>query len=154
LLATPPGQAALFAASVVFGYLLLSGRRLGPPLAPADAAQGDRAMYEHVQALAGLYRRAGQLAHARRHFSHYYRRRLDHAPAAPLALQSLAAIERAQTDSTLIAAVNQADDVLHTARPTRHGRYATLTTEGTVSPTRPVARQPTPSAQPTAQQSR
>ena len=114
VLGTSIGSAAVYGTALIFLYLLLSGRRLGPPLravspgrtarpgstasatptagsphargAPAssaaleDAAAGggamSRTMYEHVQALAGLYRRSRQLGYVRAHYARHYRRRV------------------------------------------------------------------------------
>jgi hypothetical protein len=60
-------------------------------------------MYEHVQMLAGLYRRAGQLAAVRaRCVSHYTRQ-----GASAVVLARIAA---AHSDAELIAAVAAADD--------------------------------------------
>ena len=50
------GRALLFAGATVFGYLLLSGRRLGPPL-PADP-RPPRSSLEYVRSFAGLVRRS------------------------------------------------------------------------------------------------
>jgi hypothetical protein len=50
------GRALLFVGVTVFGYLLLSGRRLGPPL-PADP-RPPRSSLEYVRSFAGLVRRS------------------------------------------------------------------------------------------------
>ena len=50
------GRALLFVGATVFGYLLLSGRRLGPPL-PADP-RPPRSSLEYVRSFAGLVRRS------------------------------------------------------------------------------------------------
>ncbi len=54
---TPPGLAILFAVVAALVYLLLAGRRLGPPL-PAVTGARRREAAEFVQAMAGLHRRA------------------------------------------------------------------------------------------------
>ena len=63
-------------------------------------------MYEHVQMLANLYRRAGQLGAARAAFlSHYARLQAGSDRSA-----ALRRVEIARTDSDLIAAVAALDD--------------------------------------------
>lgn len=74
VLRRPGGGAAAYAVALVFVYLLLSGRRLGPALRPVAAGGASRTMYEHVQALAGLYQRARQLPYLRQFYAHHYRR--------------------------------------------------------------------------------
>ena len=69
---TPPGRAVIYVALLTFVYLLLSGRRLGPPLPARDPSEMRRTMYEHVQMLADLYRRAGQFRFAQEYFAHHY----------------------------------------------------------------------------------
>jgi len=54
---TWPGRALLFAMIVVFAYVALTGRRLGPPQ-PLDP-RPPRSSLEYVRGLAGLVRRAG-----------------------------------------------------------------------------------------------
>ena len=81
LVGTAVGGAVLYAGAVVFLYVLLSGRRLGPPLPPARPDEANRTMYEQVQAVAGLYRRAAQFQALRQHFGQYYRRRAGRALA-------------------------------------------------------------------------
>ena len=54
---TWPGRALLFAFIVVFAYVALTGRRLGPPQ-PLDP-RPPRSSLEYVRGLAGLVRRAG-----------------------------------------------------------------------------------------------
>lgn len=68
---TPPGLALLFAVAAILVYLLLAGRRLGPPL-PAVTGMRRREAAEFVQAMAGLHRRARHGAMA----AQYHRRRL------------------------------------------------------------------------------
>jgi len=56
------GWAALYLVALAYLYLLLRGRRFGPPLVP-DAAPR-RTVGEYVASLAVLYRRAGQRGYA------------------------------------------------------------------------------------------
>jgi hypothetical protein len=79
VLSTPLGGVVAYTGTVLFLYLLLSGRHLGPPLRPVEAGRTSRTMYEHVQALAGLYRRSGQLAYLRQHYAQHYRRLIARA---------------------------------------------------------------------------
>jgi hypothetical protein len=110
LFTTAPGRALTYAAVLIFLYLLLSGRRLGPPIPARSPTETRRTMYEHVQMLANLYRRAGQLFVVRAAFDHHYQRELARGAggspkrAAALA-EALARIETARTESELIAAV-------------------------------------------------
>ncbi|HET7770032.1 MAG TPA: DUF4350 domain-containing protein [Chloroflexota bacterium] len=136
---TPLGWAAVYAGLLVFGYLLLAGRRLGPALRPVRAEGASRTMYEHVQALANLYRRGGQLLALRAHFSRHYRRRVARAlgtaavfdrPVAPDELMerglspgraqqiagALAAIDAARSERALGEAVRRADAALEGLR--------------------------------------
>ncbi len=101
LFATAPGRAVLYAAVLLFVFLLLAGRRLGPAVLPSSAGQSQRTMYEHVQMLADLYRRAGQFAALRDNFSSHYAH--QHPAAA-------ARIAAATTERDLIAAVAAIDD--------------------------------------------
>ena len=55
---TWPGRALLFAMVVVFAYVALTGRRLGPPQ-PLDP-RPPRSSLEYVRGFAGLVRRAGR----------------------------------------------------------------------------------------------
>ncbi len=106
LFETPPGRAIVYAALLLFGFLALRGRRLGPPLPARPPAETRRTMYEHVQMLANLYRRAGQLGAARAAFlSHYARLQAGSDRSA-----ALRRVEIARTDSDLIAAVAALDD--------------------------------------------
>jgi hypothetical protein len=61
---TWPGRALLFCALMVFLYLLLSGRRLGPPV-PLDPRPA-RSSLDYVRGFAGLVRRSGHGEIARR----------------------------------------------------------------------------------------
>jgi hypothetical protein len=114
LFQTPAGRAVIYAAVLTFLYLLLTGRRLGPALEPRAASESQRTMYEHVQMLANLYRRAGQLAVVRDAFSRHYSRRLTPAGSgsgrAAITVEALARVQAARTESDLIAAVAAVDD--------------------------------------------
>lgn len=103
LFSTPAGRAILYAAGLTFAFLVLSGRRLGPPLQLHGPTETRRTMYEHVQMLAGLYRRAGQLSAAHAAFMRHYARLGRQA-------EDIQRIERARTQADLIAAVAAADD--------------------------------------------
>jgi hypothetical protein len=113
---TAPGRAALYAAFVAFGYLLLAGRRLGPPLPPVVATAPSRTMFEQVQALAGLYRRAGQVDAARRHFAARYARTLATGRFTPdqtaAAQAALSRIETARDEGALTEAVARTEAAL------------------------------------------
>jgi hypothetical protein len=77
---TPAGRSLLYIATVLFIGILLSGRRFGRPLRPADQ-QPRRAPLEYATALANLSRRAGHRAallldtadRVKRHFGSRYR---------------------------------------------------------------------------------
>jgi hypothetical protein len=75
---TGPGRMALQLALVGLGALLLLGRRFGAPLPPPPARR--RSPLEHVEALAGAYRRAGARATARRLLLAGLARRLGRGP--------------------------------------------------------------------------
>jgi hypothetical protein len=113
LLSTAPGRALMYAAALIFVYVLLTGRRLGPPIPARSPMETRRTMYEHVQMLANLYRRAGRLSTVRTTFDRHYKRELARGAggspkrAAALA-EALARIEAARTESDLIAAVSAA----------------------------------------------
>ncbi|HVG96554.1 MAG TPA: DUF4350 domain-containing protein [Chloroflexota bacterium] len=113
---TAPGRAALYAAVVAFGYLLLSGRRLGPPLPPVGATAPSRTMFEQVQALAGLYRRSGQVGAARSHFVEHYGRVLASRRLPPAqegaARAALSQIEAARGEGALTEAVDRMEAAL------------------------------------------
>ena len=113
---TAPGRAALYAAVVAFGYLLLSGRRLGPPLPPVGATAPSRTMFEQVQALAGLYRRSGQVGAARSHFVEHYGRVLASRRLPPAqegaARAALSQIEAARGEGALTEAVDRIEAAL------------------------------------------
>lgn len=110
LLATAPGRAVLYLAALAFGFLLLGGRRLGPPIPEPRPTTTRRTMYEHVQMLAGLYRRAGRLSVARAAFARHYARHLARAAQPGAQQAALARIESARSEADLIAAVAAADD--------------------------------------------
>lgn len=71
---TPLGQAMGAAGLLILAYLLLQGRRLGPPL-PATTANRPRAAAEYVEAIAGLQRRARH----RHALAHHHAQRLKQA---------------------------------------------------------------------------
>jgi hypothetical protein len=115
LFTTAPGGAILYAGVMLFAFLLLAGRRLGPPLMAPSAMQTNRAMYEQVQMLANLYRRAGQRDLVRATFSRHYHRRLERAggtpPRQPAALaEAVGRIDQAQSETELVRAVGAAVD--------------------------------------------
>jgi Domain of unknown function (DUF4350) len=117
VLSSAPGRALVYAAGVVFLYLLLGGRRLGPPLPPVTAGALQRTMFEHVQTLAGLYRRARQLPFVREHYALHYARRARARPEASERRRhelaaALAGIRAARTERQLLDAVQVADRLL------------------------------------------
>jgi hypothetical protein len=114
LFSTAAGRAVVYTAALVFVYLLLSGRRLGPAVRARSATETRRTMYEHVQVLANLYRRAGQFLTVRDAFSRHYARLLARGTRSPkqagALATALARIETARSESELIAAVAGVDD--------------------------------------------
>jgi hypothetical protein len=106
LFETPAGRALVYAALLVFAFLALRGRRLGPPLPAPTPSDTRRTMYEHVQMLASLYRRSGQLGAAREAFARHYARARTLSDGS----LGLRRIETARTESELIAAVAALDD--------------------------------------------
>ena len=74
------GQAVLYAGALVFGYLLLRGRRFGRPR-PLDLSRG-RSLGEYVSSVAALYRAGRKRAFLAEHF----RRQLWRAYARSLGL--------------------------------------------------------------------
>jgi len=118
VLTTPLGGAAVYAGALLFLYLLLSGRRLGPALRPVRAGAASRTMFEHVQALAGLYRRGAQFLPLRAHFSRHYRRLVARALGTAALLEGRVAPEalmerglsprRAQAVADAIAGIDAA----------------------------------------------
>jgi hypothetical protein len=79
LYGTPVGWALLFSALTLGVYLVLQGRRLGPPLAVA-AESRRREAAEYVEAVAALLRRG----HKRQAVADYHRRRLKIGLGRPL----------------------------------------------------------------------
>jgi hypothetical protein len=70
---TPTGWATLFALVVSALFLVLNGRRLGPPLVTVEQTRGREAA-EYVRAMANLHRRAGKQSDLAQH--HYHRLKL------------------------------------------------------------------------------
>jgi len=95
---TWPGRALIFATLAGFLYLVLSGRRLGPPV-PLDPRPA-RSSLEYIRGFAGLVRRSGRGEIARRRLRHDLRSGLARAlgldPAMPFdrVLATLAAADR------------------------------------------------------------
>jgi hypothetical protein len=114
IFSTAAGRAVVYTAALVFVYLLLSGRRLGPAVQARPPTETRRTMYEHVQMLANLYRRAGQFLTVRDAFARHYGRLLARGTRSPKQAGALAAalarIETAHSESDLIAAVAGVDD--------------------------------------------
>jgi hypothetical protein len=111
---TSAGRAVIYAALLTFVYLLLGGRRLGPALPARNPGETPRTMYEHVQMLANLYRRAGQFGVVRDAFSRHYSRLLARGNAgtsrSASVAQALERIQVARNESELVGAVAAADD--------------------------------------------
>lgn len=63
---TPTGWATLFALTLSALFLLLQGRRLGPPLVTVEQTRGREAA-EYVRAMANLHRRAGRYSDLAQH---------------------------------------------------------------------------------------
>ncbi|HEV8230267.1 MAG TPA: DUF4350 domain-containing protein [Candidatus Limnocylindria bacterium] len=95
---TWPGRALVFVSVVGFLYLVLSGRRLGPPV-PLDPRPA-RSSLEYIRGFAGLVRRSGRGEIARRRLRRDLRsglaRRLGLDPGMPFdrVLTTLAATDR------------------------------------------------------------
>ncbi len=110
---TAVGRAVVYATLLTFAYLLLAGRRLGPPIAERGATELRRTMYEHVQMLANLYRRSGQLSTARAFLVRHYQRQLARGALPPSRADALARavsrVEQARSEPALISAVNAAE---------------------------------------------
>ncbi|MGI8588919.1 MAG: DUF4350 domain-containing protein [Chloroflexia bacterium] len=85
LLSTPWGLALLYAGLVIVLGILLTGRRLGPPIA-VPAASARRGAGEYMAALAGLFMRAGRTDWA----ADRYRAEFRRAIAAPYGLDAAA----------------------------------------------------------------
>jgi len=100
-----------------FVFLLLANRRLGPAVAERGATETRRTMYEHVQMLAGLYRRAGQFATVRGALLRHYQRLLAQrslTPARAAALSdALHQVKQASSEPALIAAAAAADTAVN-----------------------------------------
>ena len=135
LYTTPPGQAVGVTGILILIYLLLQGRRLGPPLTEVTANR-PRPAAEYVEAIAGLQRRARH----RRALAQHHAQRLKQgvgrtalleaalpdaawldelrrrAPLPPARLdeveQLLAAYARAENDDELIRLVQATDALL------------------------------------------
>lgn len=113
---TWPGRALVFVAVLTFLYLLLSGRRLGPPL-PLEVRPA-RSSLEYIRGFAGLVRRSGRGEVARRRLRSDLRaglaRQLGLDPATEFdrVLSTLAARDRERA-----ARARAVDDAL--ARPLR-----------------------------------
>ena len=103
---TWPGRALLFALILVFAYVALTGRRLGPPQ-PLDP-RPPRSSLEYVRGLAGLVRRAGHQQivrdRLRRELHTGLARRTGLDPATPLAVM----VARVREGSA-----GRADEVAH-----------------------------------------
>ncbi|HZP95032.1 MAG TPA: DUF4350 domain-containing protein [Candidatus Limnocylindria bacterium] len=116
---TWPGRALVFAAAVAFLYLLLSGRRLGPPV-PLEARPA-RSSLEYIRGFAGLVRRSGRGEIARMRLRADLRaglaRRLGLDPATPFerVVSALAVHDRERA-----AQARALDEAL--ARPLREDR--------------------------------
>ena len=113
---TWPGRALVFLAVVVLLYLVLSGRRLGPPV-PLDTRPA-RSSLEYIRGFAGLVRRSGHGEIARRRLRDDLHRGLARAfgldPATPFD-RVLAHV--AATDRPRAAEARALDEAL--ARPLR-----------------------------------
>jgi hypothetical protein len=111
---TPPGRAIMYAAFLAFVFLILSDRRLGPPLPVRTPTETRRTMFEHVQMLANLYRRAGQFSVVRGAFARQVARQLARGVGSPkranALAQALVRIENARSESELISAVASTGD--------------------------------------------
>ena len=114
LVRTWPGRALLFAGVAGFLYLLVSGRRLGPPI-PLDP-RPPRSSLDYVRGFAGLVRRSGHGEIARRRLQRELRTGLASAlgldPATPF---DQVVAEIATTERERAARAKSLDDAL--ARP-------------------------------------
>lgn len=112
LFGTTPGRAILYLVGLIFAYLVLSGRRLGPAVAPPSARSTPRTMLEHVHMLADLYRRSGNVTAARDAFVRHYARVLSGPtrPGSERLARCLRAIGDARNERDLIEAVAAASD--------------------------------------------
>jgi len=131
---TWPGRALLFVAVLTFLYLVLSGRRLGPPV--PLVARASRSSLDYIRGFAGLVRRSGRGEIARRRLRSDLRvglaRQLGLDPAMPFdrVLNAVASQDRARAararaiddalarplrEDALLRTVAQIDEVLATA---------------------------------------
>lgn len=113
---TWPGRALVFIAALTLLYLLLTGRRLGPPL-PLEVRPA-RSSLEYVRGFAGLVRRSGHGEIARRRL----RADLQHGLARALGLDPATPFDRVLAtigaqDRTKAAEARAIDDAL--AHPLR-----------------------------------
>lgn len=132
---TWPGRAMVVAGILVFAFVALTGRRLGPPL-PLELRPA-RSSLDHVRAFAGLVRRSGHREIARDRIRRELRqgiaRELGLDPAAPAdrLFGALAAVDpergreareideglaRPLRDADLLRSVRRIDRVLHPDR--------------------------------------
>jgi hypothetical protein len=100
----------IYVALLTFLYLLLRGRRIGPPVRRLDPTETQRTMYEHVQMLANLYRRAGQFRVVHDHFVHQYARLMARGARTPRKEEAFARVQSARTESELVAVIATFDD--------------------------------------------
>ena len=108
---TWPGRALVFVAALTLLYLLLSGRRLGPPL-PLEVRPA-RSSLEYIRGFAGLVRRSGHGEIARRRL----RADLQHGLARGLGLDPATPFDRVLAtigaqDRTRAAEARAIDDAL------------------------------------------
>ena len=133
---TAAGRAIIFALLTIFGYLLLQGRRLGPPL-PSTEGVRRREAAEFVGAMAGLQQRSRQhLAVAQYHkrrlrtalgqrytipstlSDQEFLERIEHEKPGPPQEQLTAirrlleALSAEPNEATLIQAVGQIDEII------------------------------------------
>jgi hypothetical protein len=112
LFTTAGGRALIYAVLLAFVFVLLTGRRLGPAVLARGPAETRRTMYEHVQMIANLYRRSGQLDVARSALARQYQRQLTRSGASPAAAtESAARIAGARSEKDLLDAVAAAATV-------------------------------------------
>lgn len=75
---TTQGRSLIYAALVVFVYLLIGGRRFGRPLPPPQTT-ARRAPVEHIQAMANLFRRGRKRTAILNHYHDRLKRELAHS---------------------------------------------------------------------------
>lgn len=139
---TPSGWASLFLILLGFGYLLLQGQRLGPPVQTITQGRRREAA-EFVVAMAGLQRRAGVRESVARHQGHRLKQRLGRpwqlpadlpdaefvarlAAADPLYDHTrlrglLHALSVAPDEAALVALAKEADALVGFGSPTEPG---------------------------------